>query len=181
MGRPAIADGQLRRLPDGRYCVRFKRPWQDGSTAVLLTGIELVGRLAALIPPPRMHLVRYYGVFAPHSRLRKRVVPRQQPKACEHASASDPEGGVCSRQKRMTWAQLSRRVFEIDVAQVVHHHRHVLHAQAVQSVGALQPRRPRTHDDRIHGHHREPQLPSTGHLNRDRVSAQRLLLFDPCE
>ena len=117
MGRPAIADGQLRRLPDGRYCVRFKRPWQDGSTAVVLTGIELVGRLAALIPPPRMHLVRYYGVFAPHSRLRKRVVPRQQPKACEHASASDPEGGVCSRQKRMTWAQLSRRVFEIDVAQ----------------------------------------------------------------
>ena len=60
MGRPAIADGQLRRLPDGRYCVRFKRPWQDGSTAVVLTGIELVGRLAALIPPPRMHLVRYY-------------------------------------------------------------------------------------------------------------------------
>lgn len=37
------------------------------------TGPE--GRLAALVPPPRMHLTRYHGVFAPHSRLRAAVTP----------------------------------------------------------------------------------------------------------
>jgi hypothetical protein len=32
--------------------------------------------LAALVPPPRMHLTRFHGVFAPHSRLRAAVTPR---------------------------------------------------------------------------------------------------------
>ena len=30
---------------------------------------------AALVPPPRIHSVRYHGVFAPNSRVRARVVP----------------------------------------------------------------------------------------------------------
>ena len=29
---------------------------------------------AALIPPPRVHLVGYHGVLAPHARVRKQVV-----------------------------------------------------------------------------------------------------------
>jgi hypothetical protein len=33
------------------------------------------GRLAALVPPPRANLVRYFGVFAPNARLRPSVVP----------------------------------------------------------------------------------------------------------
>jgi hypothetical protein len=118
MGRPAIADGQLQRLPDGRYRLSFKRPWSDGSTAVVLTGPELMARLAALVPPPRMHLVRYYGVFAPRSRLREQVVPHQpqppQPDGCEHAATGQNDGARAQRQ-RMTWAQLLRRVFEIDI------------------------------------------------------------------
>ena len=32
-------------------------------------------RLAALGPPPRKHLTRYRGVFAPHSKLRAAVTP----------------------------------------------------------------------------------------------------------
>ena len=31
--------------------------------------------LAALVPRPRSHLVRYYGVLAPNARYRRRVVP----------------------------------------------------------------------------------------------------------
>jgi hypothetical protein len=37
--------------------------------------LDFIARLAALVPPPRAHLARYHGVFAPHSRWRKDVVP----------------------------------------------------------------------------------------------------------
>ncbi|MCP5069135.1 MAG: hypothetical protein GY946_21445 [bacterium] len=30
----------------------------------------MLDRLAAVIPPPRRHRVRYYGVLAPHASLR---------------------------------------------------------------------------------------------------------------
>jgi len=32
-------------------------------------------RLAALLPPPRMHLTRYHGVFAPHAAPRSAITP----------------------------------------------------------------------------------------------------------
>jgi hypothetical protein len=34
--------------------------------------MELLARLAALIPPPKIPLVRYHGVFAPRSSWRRR-------------------------------------------------------------------------------------------------------------
>ena len=34
------------------------------------TGVEFVGRVAALIPPARKHVVRYYGALGPRSPLR---------------------------------------------------------------------------------------------------------------
>jgi hypothetical protein len=37
-----------------------------------------MARLAALVPPPRMHLTRYHGVFAPHSELRAAVTPARR-------------------------------------------------------------------------------------------------------
>jgi hypothetical protein len=37
--------------------------------------LDLLARLAALVPPPRMHLTRFHGVFAPHSKLRAAVTP----------------------------------------------------------------------------------------------------------
>ena len=39
-----------------------------------LTPLELIARLAALVPPPRSHRHRYYGVFAPNSPLRAAAV-----------------------------------------------------------------------------------------------------------
>jgi hypothetical protein len=75
MGRPSIAEDRVQQREDGRYCLWFKRPWSNGTAAVVLSGVELVARLAALVPPPRMHLVRYFGVFAPRARLRNAVVP----------------------------------------------------------------------------------------------------------
>jgi hypothetical protein len=134
MGRPSIAEDRVERREDGRYCLWFKRPWSNGTTAVVVSGIELVARLAALVPPPRMHLTRYFGVFASRAQLRAQVVPSPPPPVaavaagCEHAGApvgarSSDAGDVAnasaaaqSRRRRMKWSQLLRRVYEIDVS-----------------------------------------------------------------
>ncbi len=39
---------------------RFKKPWDDGTTALKLTPMELMERLVALVPWPRVHLARYH-------------------------------------------------------------------------------------------------------------------------
>jgi hypothetical protein len=49
----------------GRYTL--KTPYRDGTTHIALEPLELMARLAALVPPPRMHLTLYHGVFAHHS------------------------------------------------------------------------------------------------------------------
>ena len=38
-----------------------------------LTPLELIDRIAALVPPPRTHRHRYFGVLAPNSPLRAAV------------------------------------------------------------------------------------------------------------
>jgi hypothetical protein len=53
----------------------MKLSWRDGTTHIVLTGTEVIDKLVALISPPRMRLVRYYGIFAPRAKLRPLVVP----------------------------------------------------------------------------------------------------------
>ena len=40
---------------------------------LIVTPLELLDRLAALVPPPRVHRHRYYGVLAPNAPLRVAV------------------------------------------------------------------------------------------------------------
>ena len=74
-----------------------------------MSPLEFMQRLAALVPRPRLHLIRFHGVLAPHARLRAAIVPgpAQKPseQADEHAHAPT----------RMNWARLLKRVFAIDV------------------------------------------------------------------
>ena len=52
----------------------------DGTTGIRLSPLELVAKLAALVPLPRMPLVRDGGCLAPHSHRRGAIIPtpRQQ-------------------------------------------------------------------------------------------------------
>ena len=130
VARPAVASERLSRLDDGRLIYRLKRRWRDGTAAFVFAPEEFVARLAALVPPPRFHLVRYAGVLAPGARLRARVVPepaeRRRPDGAPVAPA--PSGGTPaapgaaraapppSRARRpYPWAELMRRVFAVDV------------------------------------------------------------------
>ena len=58
-----------------RHAYRVKYAGRGGTHRVM-TPIELLARLAALVPPPRYPLVRYHGVLAPHAKWRSAVVPK---------------------------------------------------------------------------------------------------------
>jgi hypothetical protein len=73
---------------------------------VVLSPLEFIGRLAVLVPKPRLNLTRFHGVFSPNSKLRDHVVP-QQP--------VEPEQRQKPKTYSMTWAQRLKRVFAIDI------------------------------------------------------------------
>ena len=54
-----------------------KQPFRDGTTHVVLDPLDLIARLAALVPRPRLNLTRFHGVFAPNCRHRESVVPKR--------------------------------------------------------------------------------------------------------
>ena len=54
---------------------------------ITLTPLELIDRIAALVPPPRTHRHRYFGVLAPNSPLRCAVTALAQGAAVQPATA----------------------------------------------------------------------------------------------
>jgi hypothetical protein len=155
--RPPVATERLSRMEDGRLLYRLKHRWRDGTTHVVFEPLELLERLAALVPPPRFHLVRYHGILGPCASARDRVVPGDpeavpqapaalDPSSRRGAAAEGPAGGAEApsrrpaegrrdvdrqevpsedsrhveeatprRRRSLSWAELMRRVFAIDV------------------------------------------------------------------
>lgn len=75
--------------------------------------LTLVRRLASLIPPAGMNLIRYNGILASAAKYRSRVVP-----APKLALAVSPNGAAPARPNRrdgLDWASLLRRVYQIDI------------------------------------------------------------------
>ncbi len=62
------------RLEGERVVYRLPHPAPDGTTALSLTPLEFLERLALLIHPPRIHRHRYHGVLAPNAKLRVQVI-----------------------------------------------------------------------------------------------------------
>lgn len=57
----------------------LRKPTVDGRTALILTPLELLDRLAHLVTPPRIHKHRYCGVLAPNAKLRRAVTASAGP------------------------------------------------------------------------------------------------------
>ena len=87
----------------------FHKPWSDGTTDIKLSPLELLEKLAVLVPLPRVHLVHYAGCLAPHSKLRDAIIPtpRQQGVDGEEKKTGTPS---------WHWARLLGRVFALDMA-----------------------------------------------------------------
>jgi hypothetical protein len=99
---------QLTESPGGQLLYHFRRAWSDGSTALLLEPLELLERLAALVPPPRRPLLAYHGLLAPRARWCAATVPP----AAADAVRADAAAGVS---RRWPWARLPQRVFGAEV------------------------------------------------------------------
>jgi hypothetical protein len=141
--RPPVAQERLSLTPEGLVLVTLKSEWHDGTTHLLFTPVELLEKLAALTPRPRINLVLYYGILAPRARARPRAVGhgtaasspgKRLPTAAEEpaadpsgpatdvSSTAPPEGPRAAKEasppekpRDWRWADLMRRVFDLDV------------------------------------------------------------------
>jgi hypothetical protein len=71
--RPAIAN-ELKANRAGQVVLQLKSAYRDGTTHIVISPLEFMQRLAALVPLPRLHLIRSHGLLAPHATLRAAIV-----------------------------------------------------------------------------------------------------------
>ena len=140
--RPALALERLSLTDEGQVRYRMKRTFSNGMSEVLLPPHDFLVRLCALIPPPRVHLVRYYGAFSAHAQGRAALVGHRGPSK-KKTAPTDPKSPEAptpsptpspqsdppladpsllgappadpSRPRRLPWADLLQRVYKIDV------------------------------------------------------------------
>jgi hypothetical protein len=117
VGRPPLAQHRLEQLPDGRVRYRMKRPWKDGTTSLVLDPLDLIGRLVALVPPPRFHLIRYHGVLAANAKLRSRIVPAptETNRPAQLQLFDETPDYLDGSKYRLAWAALLKRTFREDL------------------------------------------------------------------
>jgi hypothetical protein len=114
--RPPFALERLEQLAHDQIVYRLPRPQPDGRTELRLTPLELIERLAALIPPPRIHRHRYHGVLAPNAPQRAQVTALARPATPPPSAplpAGDPAQHAQRSPARILWALLLARIYEI--------------------------------------------------------------------
>ena len=100
--------------------LKLKTAWADGTRHLLFEPLELLEKLAALTPRPRVNLVLYHGVLAPNAGWRARVVaygvpPVEAPVAPGASANADDDPAAPPNSRHWAWADLMRRAFDIDV------------------------------------------------------------------
>ena len=76
-------------------------------------------RLAALVPRPRLNLIRFHGVLAPNAKLRSEIIPGSKKNKSNPPGTNDAVSHS-SASVRISWARLLKRVFEIDIEHCPH-------------------------------------------------------------
>jgi hypothetical protein len=56
--RPALANERVQTNAAGQVVLKLKTAWRDGITHLVISPLEFMQRLAALVPRPRLHLIR---------------------------------------------------------------------------------------------------------------------------
>jgi len=117
-----VSEERLSTSTNGDILYTLKKAWSDGTTAVVFSPLEFMEKLAALVPPPRVHLTRFHGIFAPHSKYRPLAVPEKvaiKPEENTSTGSDKPslslQESLSPSSKRIPWAKLLARVFAIDM------------------------------------------------------------------
>ena len=115
--RPAIANERLALNSAGQVVLTLKTPYRDGTTHIVMSPLEFMQRLAALVPQPRLNLIRFHGVLAPNAKLRAEIIPGEKKSSPSDANDDAPYSPAT---KRISWARLLKRVFDIDIALIAY-------------------------------------------------------------
>jgi len=117
VSRPPVSVERLTLTGQGQVRYHLKTPYRDGTTHIVLEPLDFVARLAALVPPPRVHLTRYHGVFAANAALRAAITPAGRGPGApgRYATAESPT----PKHVALNWARRLKRVFGIEIEQCV--------------------------------------------------------------
>lgn len=114
--RPPLSLERLR-YSDGDDEVVYRRKESNGRAGEeeRIDALDFLARVIAHIPPPRIHLVRYLGHYSNVSRGRRNK-GKEAPLTPGHAGVQEDDGLTDAerRARRRAWAQLIRRVYEVD-------------------------------------------------------------------
>jgi hypothetical protein len=110
--RPPIAENRLKKVNQGEILFEMKTTWGDGTRAILFSPKELIEKLVAIIPQPRIHQVRFHGILAPSATDRSMVVPSKTEEAIQGELFEEKPK---KRKVRLSWAELLRRTFQVDM------------------------------------------------------------------
>ena len=113
--RPPFALDRLREIDPDHLLYASTKQGPGGNGPQLLTPLELLDRLAALVPPPRIHRHRYFGVLAPNSPLRT-AVTALAPGATTALPAPMAVPAAEPAHRRAVgyaWAMLLARIYEV--------------------------------------------------------------------
>jgi hypothetical protein len=105
IARPAVSLERISKTQEGNINYELKTPYRDGTTSVEFEPLDFISKLSALIPAPRINLVRYHGVFAPNSKLRDFIITKHR------NSANSKKSNLV----RMRWSVALKRAFKIDL------------------------------------------------------------------
>lgn len=114
VSRPPVSVERLDLTAQGQVRYRLKTPYRDGTTHIVLEPLDFIARLAALVPPPRMHLTRFHGVFAANATMRAAVTPAGREAGKRRLAV--PEQPT-PKDIRLNWARRLKRVFGIEIEQ----------------------------------------------------------------
>ena len=79
---------------------RLKKPRKNGATHLVMTPVQCLARIAAILPPPRFPLVRFAGVLAPSSSWRRAIVAMRPPtRRTNEAEVSPPSTTKANKKK----------------------------------------------------------------------------------
>jgi Putative transposase len=65
--RPPVTPERLCMTGEGQVRLQLRQPWRDGTTHLVFDPVEFLGRLAVLVPRPRINLILYHGGLAPRA------------------------------------------------------------------------------------------------------------------
>jgi hypothetical protein len=134
-----VSESRLRRLEDGRYQYTPKK-----GVTFTLTAEALVRRLVSLMPPAKVHLTSFHGVYAPHAALGPRVTMPPPPAPTSPSKETKTKARTT---RRLDWAALHQHTFGVDVLRCPCGGRrriHAIHSTRKTAFGAPASARPST-------------------------------------